>query len=127
VVSRKLPPWWLPRRVRRRPGPSLRQTWTPKTRPLMFAPVDVLMAYPTGLLTGPCDRSRVGIGVTYAAGGASLTGIIYRERLTTISSRNVSQRHCVTGFIQNLGNLICRLTEIMVFLISKIRLISNTG
>jgi len=23
----------------------------------MFAPVDVLMAYPTGLLTGPCDRS----------------------------------------------------------------------
>jgi hypothetical protein len=85
----------------------------------MFAPVDVLMAYPTGLLTGPCDRSRVGIGVTYAAGGASLTGIIYRERLTTISSRNVSQRHCVTGFIQNLGNLICRLTEIMVFFDEK--------
>jgi hypothetical protein len=57
AVSRKLPPWWLPRRVRRRPGPSLRQTWTPKTRSLMFVPVDVLMAYPTGLLTGPCDRS----------------------------------------------------------------------
>jgi hypothetical protein len=29
---------------------------------------------PDRLLTGPCDRWRVGIGVTYAAGGASLTG-----------------------------------------------------
>jgi len=27
------------------------------------------MAHPTGVLTGPCDRSRVGIGVTYAAVG----------------------------------------------------------
>ena len=86
---------------------------------------------PDRLLTGPCDRSRVGIGVTYAAGGASLTGENHIPRAVdhhlTTSSRNVSQRHCGTDFTQNLGNLICKLTENMVFLKKKIHLISNTG
>jgi hypothetical protein len=56
----------------------------------------MIEAYPTGALTGACDRSWVGIAVTYAAGRQSdRRGIIHRERLTTIASRNVSQMDIV--------------------------------
>ena len=49
-----------------------------KLSPLVVTPSSkeatgsMIEAYPTGALTGECDHSRVGIAVTYAAGGASL-------------------------------------------------------
>jgi hypothetical protein len=65
-----VPFWWLLRRIRKRPGSVIEANLDPGNSPSDFRSLRCAsMAHPTGVLTGPCDRSRVGIGVTYAAVG----------------------------------------------------------
>jgi hypothetical protein len=72
VVSRKLPTLMVTLSSKEAAG-SLMPRW--RTDPV---------------LNGPCDRLRVGIEVTYAAGGASLTG--ENHRVHAVDDRLLPER-----------------------------------